>query len=159
MIEIVDYLDVDARAAQLDLILLGNVVLLPRGFETASGQQDLLNESDALDLAKLLREKGVDARVARPADGKLPTIAEHDAFVHLPDILITAATAVATPVLLSVLGNFVYDKLIGTFTKPPVRVRVVSRSAEGAYKAITYEGPIEGLDILRETVEEVANGD
>jgi hypothetical protein len=159
MIEVVDYLDVRARAAELDLELAGEVTFLPRGFETAADSSDLVNESDALDLAKLLRARGAAADVARLSSAKLPTIAENSAFVHLPDILVTAANGAVMPLLIGVVANFVYDRLVGTFRKPQIRVRVVGRSADGTYKAITYEGPVEGLETLRDAVEEVTRHD
>jgi len=159
MIEAAGYVNVNERMAELGLTSPAGVVLLPRGFADVSGSHELLDESDALDLVKLLKSEGVDAALVTRKGEKLPTIAEHDILAHLPDLLLQGVTVGMIPITLGVIGNYVYDKLIGTFVKPDVRLNVIVKRQDGEYTRVSYQGPVDGLKVLEKTIQEAVRDD
>lgn len=159
MLDFADYVDVEARREQLRLRFPEGVVLLPRGFVGVGDASELLVESDAVDIAKLLRQQGLGAGIATMDEGRLPVVVERDSFVRLPDLLLQVMSSAVLSIVLNVVGNYVYDKLVGTFEKPDVRLTVVVRDREGTYKRVVYEGPVDGLNSLQGAVESIVGHD
>jgi hypothetical protein len=156
MAETTDYIDVVTRASELGLELPEGVVFLPRGFATVTTAGELLNESDAIDLVKLLHSEGVTAGTTTLDGQKLSTISEHDVLVHLPVVLLQAVSPLAVSLMVDVLGNYIYARIAGIFDKPRVKVEFVVQKKPGTYKSVRYEGSVEGLSELRDAILEVA---
>ncbi len=156
MIEVRDFVDVEDRSKALGLSLLGDVTFLPRHFADAGDADMLVSETDGLDLGKLLHDQGIDVGIAKRDGETLPLIVENDAFVHLPDLLITGLGSASVTVILGVVANYVYNRLVGMFSNPQVKFSIVTKAPDGGYKRISYEGPVEGLSQLKDAIENVA---
>lgn len=148
--------DLLQRLDQLDLVRCGDLVLLPRGYSSASSAAELVHESSASTLAKLLRQSGLVVGLAEPSEFKLPVLQENAITWVAPAIFVALAVASSNPsvvsVGLNVLSDYVTDFFRGTIGAKRVRLDIVLELPSGSCKRVHYDGPIEGLPEIRRTI-------
>jgi hypothetical protein len=155
-----DCVPVRAKAQELGLCLLGEMSVLPRGFETAMDIDDLVHESQLVPLVKLWRQRGVDVLVVGPQVGR---IQENAATWIVPTLFVASSLMLNNPTLvtiaLGVVANYVTDFLKGTAGLAKVKASVVLEREDGTCKKVSYEGPVQGLRKMELLVKETFRED
>lgn len=159
-IEIIDYADVRAHAAELGCNVPTGIALLPRNFRTAQNKAELMHESSSLTVRTLWRRAGIAETPIEPEGERFPTIIE-DAFSWAgPTIFIAASVLFQNPqivsVTLNIVSNYLTDFFKGTRGSQNVKLSIVVEQELGRqYKEIRYEGDKGGLEELAKIVEKI----
>ena len=162
MAELNEFVDVKTRARELGCQEPSRLCLLPRNFATAGSASDLVMESTAPTVRLLMREKGVlETPLEKP--GTRFNLKIENAFDWIaPTIYFASELIQEQPGAVKVMIDMIKDYLFEQFKGLPrsevrAKLRVVTESADGGYKEIAYEGPVEGLDEVVTIVTEVHN--
>jgi len=157
MIETLDYVEVPVRAQALGLPTPTGLCLLPRNFESAEPDDQLVEESSAADVRALLREADIPYERLDSAEDPFPAVSEHAVEWLGPVLFLAGAELSKNPELLNValgvIANYVTDWFKGVRGEKKVKLDVVVEvSPERTYKRVHYEGPVEGLNEFTDTV-------
>src|SRR2546430_1980222 len=142
---IAEYLDVRARARELQLPPVGELSILPRGFATVANQYELLHENDASTLRKLLAQAGLAVQTLEPPT-RLPTTAEKSADWIAPTIfvgsMLLTQNQYGVQIALDVITSYIVDFLKGRLPTGKVRLSfIVETTKSKTFKHLTYDGP------------------
>jgi hypothetical protein len=159
-IQITDYLDVRERARALGLIEPEGLVFLPRNFDEAQTIEELVYEGSLPDVRLLLREAGFETTKLEPS-GTKPKLVKENAFEWtLPTLFIGGAVALyrSNPDLIKSIVNKLWDhsKIVFAAVTRPTRIKwsiIIEDEPAKKTKKISYEGPAEGLEKVRDFLE------
>ena len=154
--------DVRRRASDLGFEPIGDIALLPRGFESGEGVDDLSFDAETATLRKLLAESGVNVQQPRMVEGATEVHVEKSAAWVAPLIFIGARMLVEAPetisLLLAVLEQFVIRVTRGLHN-PSVKLTFALETEEGKeYKRLSYEGPPQAIKEVEELIKGISNG-
>lgn len=148
-IAIDEFRDPRKRASELGLEPIGDIALLPRGFESDEEAGGLFFDAETSTLRKLLAESGVEAHQPGKVGGASGVHVEKSAAWAAPLIFIGARILLDAPETLSLLLNVV-EYFVVRVTRglhhPTVSLSFVLEVEAGrTYKRLTYEGPPKSL--------------
>lgn len=164
-IQITDYSDVRERARALGLIEPAGLVFLPRNFDEAESIEEFVYEGSLPDVRLLLREAGVETTKLEPS-GTSPKLVKENAFEWiLPTLFIPGAIALyrSNPDLAKSIINKIWDhsKIVFVAVTGRTKIKwsiVIEDERAKKTKKISYEGPAEELDKVRDFLEKTFEG-
>jgi hypothetical protein len=161
-ITIDEYISVVDQAAKLGCPVPSSIAVLPENFETAASYAEFKFISEAATVKKVFRRSNF------PIDDLLPT-GERAAFIHNKHfewaalLFISSALISSDPnavsVALGIISNYATDFFKGLPSKNIKLDIVVEKKKDRTCKRISYEGNIEGLKSLSETIRSISNDD
>lgn len=154
--------DIRRRASELGFQPIGDIALLPRGFESAEGVDDLSLDSETATLRKLLAESGVNVRQPGMIEGISEVHVEKSAAWVAPLIFIGARLLIEAPetvsILLAVVEQFAIRVTRGLHD-PTVKLTFALETEDGReYKRLSYEGPPRAIKEVDELIRGISDG-
>lgn len=164
-IQITDYLDVRERARALGLIEPEGLVFLPRNFAEAQKIEELVYEGSLPDVRLLLREAGLETTKLE-LSGTSPKLVKENAFEWiLPTLFIPGAAALylSKPDLAKSIINKIWDhsKIVSAAVTGRTKIKwsiIIEDEPAKKTKKISYEGPAEELEKVRDFLEKTLAG-
>lgn len=157
--EIVDYVHVSDRASQLGCLVPAGIAILPENFEGVASRGELLFGSEAATIRKLFRNNNFPVDHLLPAGERVAAI-HNKHFEWAPLIFISAALISENPnavsVALGIVSNAT-DFFKGMTSKKVKLSIVVEKKKNGNCKKMTYEGDIEGIRLLADSIRKMSN--
>lgn len=158
--EIVDYVRVSDRASQLGCLVPTGIAILPENFERVATRGELLFGSEAATIRKLFQNNNFTVDPLLPIGERVPAI-HNKHFEWAPLIFISAALISENPnavsVALGIVSNYATDFFKGMSTKEVRLSIVVEKKKNSNCKKLTYEGDIEGIRLLADSIREMSN--
>ena len=155
---ITDYIDVRKKIADLGCRRPERMALLPSNFESATSIEELLQASEAATIRKLLLAGGIPLDDILDRSQRPPYVKNKSHEWVAPIIFVSASlysqNSTLVALALNILGNYATDFFRGLHRAPAVNLNIVMGQKNGAYKKITYHGPIEGLKDLAKVIRE-----
>ena len=157
---ITDYPNVRQRLRELGCREPNGFAILPHNFDSVGSIGEFLQVVESATVKTLLRSENLPYDDIVDRD-KRPSYLEMRSYDWIgPTIFVPAALMLENPafvsVALSVIANYLTDLFKGTPKTSNVKLNiVVEESSEKSCKKISYEGPVEGLQNLIDTVEAI----
>src|SRR6266851_4933313 len=153
-VEVSDYINVRARALELDCDVPTGLSLLPRNFDIASSKQDLFHDSSFREVRSLWRGAGIEETRLEGPGKNFAYVLHQTADWIGPIIFVSSSLLTQNPSLVSVALGVVANSVTDFFKGLPqlgqkVSLDIVIESApDRQYKRVHYEGPPDGLSEL-----------
>lgn len=163
-LEITDYCNVLKRAHDLKLNIPNGLSFLPRNFESAKSDKELLHESTIKTIRSLFRQNKIDETKLEYNGQDIPFIQENSFSLILPILFVSGLIFTQHPDLLSIalniMGNYATDFFKGIPGKNEILLNViVENNTKKIYKKINYRGNPEGLKEIAKIARKVFEGD
>lgn len=157
-----DYIHVFEKLDELGCSYSEGIAILPVNFETATPTTTIAQTMETLAIGKLFRMNDVPCSEIRRENEEPSYMGYRSAEWVLPTLFFSAALLSENPAIvsisLSVIANFITDRIKGTGRKQTGKLDVViEKNKSKTYKKISYEGPIDEIPKLDEIVKEVLN--
>lgn len=101
-------------------------------------------------------EEAIKADIAI-SDDKYQVLEMHSLLLDIGKIILVSGVL---PITLSLISNFIYDKIKKLHEDKEnveVRVEIIAQSESGASKSIRYDGPASELDSIKESIKDIAD--
>ena len=126
------------------------LVILPRGADTATTIAALMHESEAATLRKLLAAAGLRVHQVEPSASRLPVAVQKSVDWIAPTLFVTSMlltqNSSAVQIALGVIESYISDYLKGIFPSGRVQLSfVVETSRSKTTKRLVYQGPVSGI--------------
>jgi len=155
--EISDFVDVSAKAKELNCNIPSGITVLPQNFHSGQSYSELYYESIALDLRAAFRENGIQGTSLEKSEEVAVKILIRECALpewSPPIIYVVGKFIQENPALvdfmLNILSNFFYDKYKSVFMREPTSTDTtefyVVKLSIGSltYKKAKYRGSWEG---------------
>lgn len=164
-ITIEDFLDVRARAQELDCTIHPIITFLPGNFDTAQSASDFVVRGEITTIRKVLGAGGISSAMLGAETATTP------GFIHnkshdwaVPVIFVAAELLKTSPDLVGVAIDLIRDYAVSLFKGggPDKHVKleiVVERDGQRAYQKITYEGDVSGLSAITDMIAKKVGND
>jgi hypothetical protein len=153
-ITVEDYIQVDARAAELGCSVPTGLAVVPINFETAFDRADLRNASHTETVIKFFKAQGIALESFLPEGENLSYIVNKHFQWLGPTLFIPLALLNDNPQIASLAIGVLSNAITDFFKGIPKRHKnvkldiVVENDNERSYKKISYDGDIDGLASL-----------
>lgn len=160
--EISDFPSVQVRAEQLGCIVPRAFAILPANFDTVDSRTDFRLSGEGSTLRTLLRTGGLTIESLLPPGERAPYIVNNSIEWFGPTLFVSAALATQDPnavsVALGLITNYLSDFFKGRGGSKTAKLAIVVEQREGRVcKKISYEGPVEGILALADTVRQISH--
>ncbi len=159
-----DYVNVHERLEKLRLSnpAPNDLVILPRGFETADSAADLAQESDASTLRKLFNEAGVATHQVKHQEQHFPAAVRQSAEWIAPTLfvgpLLLSQNPYAIQIALGVMESYIADYLRGLWPGKEIELSfVIEASKSKKCKKLTYRGPVSGIKEIAQHLRDLSD--
>lgn len=153
--KVTPYVNVPRRAKELGLVVPTGVAVLPRGFENAASADDLVRESSALTIGKILRNQGVEVGHVQPEGRRLPLAMELSEDWIIPVIFLAPGCFVGSASIVKAVLRTLSEWAKSKRVKASFAVEV---SRDGEHVRADYEGPASGLEKLADKLGDLGSG-
>jgi hypothetical protein len=157
-IQVNDYLNVAERALALGCLVPENIVIMPENFATAKARDDFRVRAEGATVRTLFRNHNFPLAELRPSEER--SIAIHNKSADWETTIFVAASLITnnpdfTSTMLTLLQYYLRDFFKAEPNKN-IKITVISSiTSKEKYKEITYEGDIDGLSTLKDSIEYV----
>lgn len=159
---ITEYIDVRETCARMHLSLSSDFAILPVGFDGASASGgEFAMHAEASTMRKLLVEAGIHV-TDFSQDVRIPTDIRKSADWLAPTFFVASSiwsqNPTAVSIALSVLSTYIAELLRPAILTESVKFRFAIESSRGkTTKLLSYDGPLDGLKSLDETLRRLAD--
>ena len=148
-VQVSDYIDVEAKALELECAIPTGLTILPRNFATATSPSEFVHESTAPTIRALLRQAGVQETRIEKEGEKIPYSVQKSwewigPIIFVSQWMLTNATL---PVTINLISSYLYDIRKGHSDDANATVEYVVETVEKTkhgekrvYKRITIKG-------------------
>lgn len=156
-----DYVSVSQRAKELGLAMPDGLAVLPQNFETAATPADFMFAGTTQTVRTLFCINDLPLSILRP-DGSSRYISYKSDEWMSPILFVAGALMSENPaavsLALSVVANYLTDYFKGLGRLPNVKLTVVVEHSRGrTCKRLDYEGDVEGIRELADTIKRLAD--
>lgn len=162
-ISVEDYIDLRIRLNDLGCIFPSNIAILPVNIQSAATRADLLQRAEAATVRTLFRNSDIHLEDVLPTDERAAYI-QNNAFEWVAPTLFVGASVwssnpTAVNIAINVISNYISDFLRGIPShQKTVKIEiVVEKTADCSFRSLKYEGNIDGLAEIPETIRVIAN--
>jgi hypothetical protein len=140
-----DYCNVQERATSLGFNVPTDLALLPRNFDSAITKTDLLNESSASTVRKLLRQAGLKETPLEKTGERLSEISESAFQLIMPTLFVGyslwSQNPTAVNLALNVAANYITDFFKGIKGTKKVKLEIIVERTKGKeFRKLSFEG-------------------
>ena len=155
-----DYVHVAHRASELGCVIPSGIAILPENFSEVGARQELLFGSEASTIRKLLSDEKLPLTEILPSGERVRSV-HNKHFEWAPLLFIAAALVSENPnavsVALGVISNYATEFFKGSPGKSVKLKLVVERKKDKSCKLLSYEGDVEGLKSLADTIRRISD--
>ncbi len=159
-----EFVNVVEKAHNLGCNSPTGIALLPRNFDSADTQSELVHEESVLTVRKLWKKAGViETPLAQPGT-TFPPVRERSFNEWMGPIIFVSyalwnGNEYQISMALNVISDYLTDFFKGMGGNNNVRLEIVSETKGGDYRSVQYRGAVEGLSELPAIVREVAESE
>lgn len=158
-VQVIEYIDVQRRATELDCNIPTGLAILPRNFETARSKEELYHEDSTITIRSLWRQNNIVETRLEGEGKKFPSIQEKSFDWIAPTIFIGFSLYSQNPTLvnvsLSVLANYITDFFKGHLGEHIISMKIVwedikkhGKEEERKYKQVILKGTVDDINKL-----------
>ncbi len=159
-----DYVNVADQARSLGCNAPTGLAILPRNFDSASDQSQLVHEESAATVRKLWRKAGIDETALERPGTEYPPIRERDFLGWAGPIIFVSYSVLSgneyqLSVALGVVSNYLTEFFKGIGDSNNADLDIVTETKHGDYRRVKYRGSVSGLTELPAIIREVADNE
>jgi hypothetical protein len=154
-VDITEYPNISEQAVKLGCRVPAGIAILPLNFVSASTREELLLDSTAATIHKLLKNNNFELDSFLSPGERLPAV-HNKHFEWAPLLFISASLLTENPnavsVALGIISNYATDFFKGLPDKRVTLNLVIENKKDRSCKRLNYEGDVAGLTSLPEII-------
>ncbi|MFK3943539.1 hypothetical protein ACI2KC_17955 [Pseudomonas monteilii] len=129
------------------------ISIVPGNISSANNKQELTQSSESDTIRTLLTQNLIAHKDLFDDEGEIEYIQNYSDDWFGPCILIPIAATIQNPnvtsIILGLITNYIYDAFKGSKGQS-ASLSIIKETANGEFRSISYNGPVEGLSELAE---------